>query len=189
MSIASAILAKQQQIANAYTAISGKGGTLPATQNLTNLATAISNIPSGGNNFTTYDITNGVISKKTGNLSNNEFSNITSVNDYALYYAYSNNTGLTGNANLSSVTSVGKCGLSYCFYKCTGLTGNANLSSVTSVDDFGLSYMFYECSGITGADLSSLTTIGRYGLQSTFGKCTNLVGNIDLSSCCIVYTP
>lgn len=48
MTIASAIATKQQQVADSYTAVSNKGGTLPATQNLTNLATAISSIPSGG---------------------------------------------------------------------------------------------------------------------------------------------
>lgn len=48
MSIASAITNKQQQVADCYTAISNKGGTLPATQNLSNLPTAISSIPSGG---------------------------------------------------------------------------------------------------------------------------------------------
>ena len=47
MSIASAITTKQQQVADSYTAVSNKGGTLPQTQNLTNLATAISSIPSG----------------------------------------------------------------------------------------------------------------------------------------------
>lgn len=48
MSIASAIATKQQQVADSYTSVSNKGGTLPTTQNLTNLATAISSIPSGG---------------------------------------------------------------------------------------------------------------------------------------------
>ena len=47
MTIASAIATKQQQVADSYTIISNKGGTLPQTQNLTNLATAISSIPSG----------------------------------------------------------------------------------------------------------------------------------------------
>lgn len=47
MSIASAITAAQGKVANAYTAVSGKGGTLPATQNLSNLPTAINSIPSG----------------------------------------------------------------------------------------------------------------------------------------------
>lgn len=48
MSIASAITAAQTKVANAYTAVNSKGGTLPATQNLTNLPTAINSIPSGG---------------------------------------------------------------------------------------------------------------------------------------------
>ncbi len=54
MTIASAIATKQQQVADSYTAVSNKGGTLPATQNLTNLATAISSIPSGGGSITLY---------------------------------------------------------------------------------------------------------------------------------------
>lgn len=48
MSIASAITSAQQRVANAYTAVSNKGGTLPLTQNLTNLPTAINSIPTGG---------------------------------------------------------------------------------------------------------------------------------------------
>lgn len=47
MSIASAISSAQTKIANAYTAVNSKGGTLPATQNLSNLPTAINSIPSG----------------------------------------------------------------------------------------------------------------------------------------------
>lgn len=48
MSIATAIEAAQGKVANAYTAVNNKGGTLPATQNLSNLPTAINSIPSGG---------------------------------------------------------------------------------------------------------------------------------------------
>lgn len=55
MSIASAIQAKQQQVADAYTAISNKGGTLPATQNLSNLPTAIGTITQ--TNLTTLSVT------------------------------------------------------------------------------------------------------------------------------------
>ena len=47
MSIASAITAAQGKVSNAYTAVSNKGGTLPATQNLTNLSTAINSIQTG----------------------------------------------------------------------------------------------------------------------------------------------
>ena len=55
MSIASAIQAAQQKIANVYTAISNKGGTLPATQDLANMPTAINSITT--TNFTSLNVT------------------------------------------------------------------------------------------------------------------------------------
>ena len=48
MSIANEITRIKNNIASAYTAVNTKGGTLPATQNSNNLATAINSIPSGG---------------------------------------------------------------------------------------------------------------------------------------------
>ena len=48
MTIASAITAKQQQVAAAYTECNNKGATMPQTQNLTNLANCISTITGGG---------------------------------------------------------------------------------------------------------------------------------------------
>lgn len=48
MSIASAITAAQGKVADCYTAISNKGGTIPATQNLSNMPTAISSITTSG---------------------------------------------------------------------------------------------------------------------------------------------
>lgn len=47
MSIASAIQNAQQRVANAYDAVETKGGTLPNTQNLSNLPDAILSIPAG----------------------------------------------------------------------------------------------------------------------------------------------
>lgn len=47
MTIASAIETKQQQVAAAYSACNNKGATIPATQDLTNLATCINSISSG----------------------------------------------------------------------------------------------------------------------------------------------
>ena len=66
MSIQTAIQNAQQKVANAYTAVSEKGGTLPATQNLSNLPAAIESIsggttPTGTLSITangTYDVTN-----------------------------------------------------------------------------------------------------------------------------------
>ena len=48
MSIATAIQNAQQKVAAAYTAVSSKGGTLPQTQDLNNLSTAINSISGGG---------------------------------------------------------------------------------------------------------------------------------------------
>ena len=55
MTIATAIQNAQQKVANAYTAISGKGGTLPATQDLSNMPTAINSITTVNN--TTLSVT------------------------------------------------------------------------------------------------------------------------------------
>lgn len=46
--IADAITAAQGRVADCYTAVDNKGGTIPDTQNLSNLPDAISSIPSGG---------------------------------------------------------------------------------------------------------------------------------------------
>lgn len=54
MTIASAITAAQGRVADAYTSVSTMGGTLPATQNLTNLPAAIESIPTGGGGDTIY---------------------------------------------------------------------------------------------------------------------------------------
>lgn len=67
MSIASAIELKQQQIEQAYTSVSNKGGTMPSVRDLSNLATAIDSI-SGGTPPTliTRNITsNGVFNAST----------------------------------------------------------------------------------------------------------------------------
>ena len=185
MSIASAITAAQGRVADAYTAISNKGGTLPATQNLTNMPTAINSIPSGGGSDTisSYQIVSGVLNRRTNtyNLTGTEFSNATSIDSYGLYYAFYGCTGITGSIDLSSVTSIGDYGLYYSFSNCTGITGSIDLSSVTSIGNYGLSYAFYGCTGITGSiDLSNVTSIESYGLSYAFNYCTGIT-NIDLS--------
>lgn len=60
MSIASAITTKQQQVADCYTSVSNKKGTLPDVQNLTNLSEAINSIPtdSGGSSVLAHNSLN-----------------------------------------------------------------------------------------------------------------------------------
>ena len=52
MTIASEILKLNTNLQNSYTAISSKGGTLPAHQNFDNLSTAISSIPGSSSKYT-----------------------------------------------------------------------------------------------------------------------------------------
>lgn len=59
MSVASEITRIKNNIANAYTAINSKGGTLPQTQNSANLATAINSISGGGSG--SIQVINGII--------------------------------------------------------------------------------------------------------------------------------
>ena len=61
MSIATAIQNAQQKVANAYTAVNAKGGTLPATQDLSNLPTAIESI-STGDEITATNTTGSAVS-------------------------------------------------------------------------------------------------------------------------------
>lgn len=58
MSIASAIAAKQQQVASAYASCNDRGATMPssANQNLSNLAATIETIPTSGGSSTTYKV-------------------------------------------------------------------------------------------------------------------------------------
>lgn len=48
MAISDTISSMQTNTRNAYTAISSKGGTIPANKNLENLQQAINSIPAGG---------------------------------------------------------------------------------------------------------------------------------------------
>ena len=115
-----------------------------------------------------YKVTNGVASRRGGALTGNEFSDITSIDEQAMWYLCYRDAGLTGTVNFSSLTSIGKNGLTYAFNYCTGITG-VNLPSLTTVGEGGLSETFAFCSSLTGAlDLSLLTNIPRSGLNRAF---------------------
>lgn len=161
-------------------------GTLSITQNgtydVTNYASASVSVSGGGgySEFPPYQVSNGVVNRRSGALTGNEFSGITSIGDYGLYAAFYYCRGLTGTLDLSSLTSVGNWGLYSAFTYCNGLK-NVDLSSLTTVGNNGLYDAFQSCTGLTSVDLSSLTSVGNNGLDSAFYGCTKLT-SIDLPS-------
>ena len=243
MSIASAITAAQGKVAAAYTAISNKGGTLPATQNLSNMPTAINSIPTGGspniqslsvtpstssqtitatggvdgyspinvsavtssidNNITAgnikkdvtilgvtgtfeggstgytefppYQVTNGVLARRSGALTGTEFSDVTEITSYGLYHSFYACNLLTGSLDLSNITTIGQYGLYNAFGGCTNIT-SVDLSSLTAISASGAMYMaFYGCTSLTSANLSKLQSIGgASSFYNVFNGCTNL---------------
>lgn len=139
---------------------------------------------SGGGGYSeipSYQISNGVAVRRSGALTGNEFSGITSVGVGALSYAFESCSSLTGTLDLSSLTSIGNFGLQYAFSGCSSLT-SVDLSSLTSVGNFGLYYAFNNCSGLTGTlDLSSLQSVDESALYSAFQGCSSLT-SVDLAS-------
>lgn len=210
MSIATAITAAQGKVANAYAAVSAKGGTLPATQNLSNLPTAINSITFGGiPNYVAPRANINGLYQPDNTATEFTLDGATDVYNAGLAYAFYGCTNLV-SADLSSLEQLTHgLALDNTFYGCTGLT-TVDLSALTLVSGsqalwgcfFGCSelltidishlqtvsggnacyYAFYGCTKITSADLSALETIsGASGCAEMFNRCTNLA-TVNLSS-------
>lgn len=108
MTIASELTALQTNLENAYDAVEAKGGTLPAAQNFDNLATAINNLPAGGDTITATNRTGSAIAvgdkvwlnKTTSQISTNSIASgygkwlsiISPDGNYLIMNGYTNNT-------------------------------------------------------------------------------------------------
>ena len=191
MTIASEITKLNTNLTNAYTAVDGKGGTLPQAQNFDNLATAISSIPSGSSpTLITKSITvNGTYNASSDNADG--YSSVTvnvsgggggiGITREVKNGVYQMPTTSFTFSLPNDATDVGNNGLYYAFKYCTGLT-SVDLSSLTKVSGSdGLNSAFYGCTGLTSVDLSSLTSVGKYGLNSAFYGCKALT-SVDLSA-------
>lgn len=191
MTIASAITAAQGRVADCYTAISNKGGTLPATQNLSNMPATIASIPSGGS--TKYGCTvdnllgdvdaNGKLQMPADTSGDIVFTGVEDVADYALAYKFFRNPNLTHSVSFPDLTTIS--GTSGCQGMCSGCNyvTNLDLSSLTTVSGTdGCNAMFFSCFNLASVDLYSLTTVsGTYGCRYMFQNCTGLT-SVDLSS-------
>ena len=172
MTIASELTKLNTNLTNSYTAVSGKGGTLPSAQNFDNLATAISSIPSGGGGYSelpNYQVENGVASKITKALTGNEFSDITSIGTDGLKYAFMYCSGLSGKLDLSSLTTVGSTGMHNAFAYCSAIT-SVDLSSLINIGNHGCWYAFNYCTGLKEVDFSLLPSVGSHGLNSAIAE-------------------
>ena len=186
MSIASAIQNAQIKVANAYTAVSNKGGTLPATQDLSNLPTAINSI-SGGTSFIGLQRivgSNGVYQPPTSSHSFNFSvpSDATKIGARSMQYAFFNCGGVT-SVDLSSIVTIdGQYALNCAFQNCPNLT-SVDLSSLTTVSgQYAMSYAFNSCTKLANLDLGSLTTVSNIqSMESAFNGCSNLE-SVDLSN-------
>ena len=183
MSISSALVAAQGRVADAYTAISNKGGTLPATQNLANMPTAINSIPSGGGSGGKYGANintllgdvdaNGLLRLPT-EQSDLVFTGVTDVVAYGFYYKFARtNVKSVSFPNLTTLS--GNSGCYYMFNVCRALTSASFPALITISGSGGCNSMFYNCTALTSASFPNLATIsGGSGCNYMFYGCTAL---------------
>ena len=156
MSIATELEELNDDIIDAYTAVSAKGGTVPAQKNMDNLDTAIATIPSGG-----------------------QFSGIpmemaqTGTNAYTYKVANSITTFEIPNPPSGSYLYLGPKCLQGAFFGCTSLT-TVTIRGV--VDNASLSSAFEGCTNLSSLTMEcgSFSSSGSTGMYRAFYGCTSL---------------
>ena len=118
---------------------------------------------------------NGVLQPNTTTTHIMDFTGMTGVSDYALYYAYNGNAAISGLVDMSDlITLVGTSACYYMFHNCTGITG-ADLSALTTISGANAcNSMFSGCTGLTSMDLSALTTISGTSACNTMFAYTGI---------------
>ena len=186
MSIATAITAAQGKVANAYTAVNNKGGTLPATQNLSNLPTAINSIPSGGSSpvISSLNITPTTSQQTitapsgTDGYSPITVSAVTSSIDANITAGNIKNgvsiLGVTGSFTGSSEFASYQVSDDYLASRRSGALTGHEFSDIMAIDDYGFDHAFYNCTGLTGTLVMYAEVSGRYGLNYAFANCTGI---------------
>lgn len=182
MTIASAITAAQGRVADAYTAISNKGGTLPATQNLANMPTAINSINTGGGGSSKYGATadtflgdidaNGILKRPSG-VADLVFTGVQDIDYYGLYYKfeYTNITTLSF-PDLISISNPYGCNC-MCANSAIISASMPKLTTISAVN--ACSRMFYYCLNLTSVYLPELTSVtGQAAMEYFIAYCPNV---------------
>lgn len=189
MTIASAIVNKQQQVAACYTAISNKGGTLPATQDVANMPTAINSISTGGTidsltitpSISQQTITasggtdgyspitvNAVTSSIDANIqAGNIKSGVTILGVTGTYGGGSSKYGATINTFLGDIDANG-------VLQAPSEQSDVVFTGVTDIVAYALYYKFSYCT-IKSISFPNLTTVsGNYGCYYMVDNCLSL---------------
>ena len=178
MSIATAITNLQGKIANAYTAIENKGGTLPATQNAENLSATIDAIPGGAKWGITTD---NMLPTQDGTLltptlpESVVFTGVTNIGEYGLFYKFHRDASLK-SVEFPDLTSVSTFyALGHAFDTCESLYSISfpALSSISGTRPFN--FAFTDCKKLSSVTFSELTIIkGDNVVENGFNGCSNL---------------
>ena len=174
MSISSEITRINTNIANAYTAVNNKGGTLPQTQNSSNLANAINsisnvNVQSDNNAKMKTGVTSLTLAgrnrithyiKETPQITirNND-------KDLSSFFTSCDNLEVVGSINTEQVTSMNSM-----FSGCSKIT-TINLFTTSNVTN--MFAMFQNCSSLTS--IPQFDTSNNESFGQMFLGCVNLV--------------
>lgn len=178
MSIATAITNLQGKIANAYTAIENKGGTLPATQNAENLSATIDAIPAGAKWGITTD---NMFPTQDGTLLGSNlpesvvFTGVTNIGENGLFYRFYHDASLK-SIEFPDLTSVSYAyALAHAFDLCESLYSISfpALSSISGTRPFN--YICASCRKLSSVTFPELTIImGDNVVENGFTGCNNL---------------
>lgn len=189
MSIASAITTKQQQVADCYTSVSNKKGTLPDVQNLTNLPEAINSIPtdSGGSSVLAHNSLNRPLTQDEKVLLRYGTAGVSKKQEFAINTTSSSMNGATYvqpvwfNNNLFCVfagfnNKAYSTGLSYSFngstWTKTTVTG-AHVIGSSNPNWYGCRFRWIDGIGML-CFVGSITSYGNNKVIDSSGQFTSL---------------
>ena len=106
------------------------------------------------------------------------FTNLKSIGDHGLEYAFIGCSSLTSDELPSTPISVGVYGCRQAFSK-SGIKTVENLS-LSGIDQYGCQGMFLSCANLEKVDGLSAESFSAYALSGMFSKCSSLTAVQDL---------